>query len=139
MPLLSRLQSALAVTPGAVHDLHGVRAIAHDCLVRADGVLVAVLACHALPLTLRSDTEGAEQIEHFRRALLAETEPVQLLIDVDTLDVEDYCATHAAALAGEPAVTVRRLGEDHRAFMHDLAATSHLRQRHVYLVIFFYL
>lgn len=135
MPLLSRLRLALTTRPGSIHDLHGVQTIARDCLVRDDGVPVAVLACHALPLTLGGDVEGDEQIERFRRTLLVETRPVQLLIDVDTLDVEEYCVAHAAALAGEPVVAVRRLGEDHRAFMQDLAATSHLRQRHVYLVI----
>src|SRR5688572_14714148 len=135
MPFLSRLKDALTPAPGAIHDLHGVRAVAGDCLLRADGAPVAVLACHAPPLTLRGDDEADAQIERFRRALLAESEPVQLLVEVDTLNVDDYCAAHAAATAAEPALAARRLAEDHRAFLRDLAATSHLRRRHVYLAL----
>jgi hypothetical protein len=135
MPLLSRLRAAVTPAPGAIHDLHGVRTVAGDCLIRADGAPVAVLACHAPPLTLRSDDEAGEQIERFRRALLAEARPVQLLVEVDTLDVDDYCAAHAAATAAEPILAARRLAEDHRAFLRDLGATSHLRRRHVYLAL----
>ena len=60
---------------------------------------------------------------------------MQVLVEVDTLDVDDYCAAHAAATAAEPSLAARRLAEDHRAFLRDLAATSHLRRRHVYLAL----
>jgi hypothetical protein len=129
------LPALFARRPAATGRLLGLRAVADDHLLLADGTPVAVLAAAAPALALRGPDEADRAIEALHLALASLAFPLHVVVALGPLDVEAAVAAHAAATAAEPDAARRRLAADHRAFLRALAHDHRLLERRAYLAV----
>ena len=108
--------------------------IDHDTVILRDGSRRAVLEASGVSFNLRPPDQQAAIFAGWERLLNSIDYPLQILVQVTPMDVEGYLArlfrTNAAST---PAL--RRLLDDHAAFVRSLRRERDLHERRYYFVI----
>ena len=117
----------------SVQELLPLEEIAGDLLRLRGGDYRAVLQAGSVNFALKSETEQEAILAGYRRFLNGLAYPLQVLVRVVPTDVEGYLGGLRDARSGTD--TLRRLGQDHEAFVRRIARERTLLDRRFYVVV----
>ena len=117
----------------SVQELLPLEEIAGDLLRLRGGDYRAVLQAGSVNFALKSEAEQEAILAGYRRFLNGLAYPLQVLVRVVPTDVEGYLAGLRDARAGTD--TLRRLAQDHEAFVRRIARERTLLDRRFYVVV----
>jgi hypothetical protein len=99
------------------------------------GRFCRVLAASGTSFALRSDEEQAALVEAFGRFLNALTEPVQITVRGEPLDLTARAAALEEAAAEMPDPALADAARGHARFLTELAGGERVRRREILLVL----
>ena len=117
----------------SVQELLPLDEIAGDLLRLRGGDYRAVLQAGSVNFALKSEAEQEAILAGYRRFLNSLAYPLQVLVRVVPTDVEGYLAGLRDARSGTD--TLRRLAQDHEAFVRRIARERTLLDRRFYVVV----
>lgn len=117
----------------SVQELLPIEEIAGDLLRLRGGDFRAVLEAGSVNFALKSETEQEAILAGYRRFLNGLAYPLQVLVRVVPTDVEGYLGGLGDARSG--ADVLRRLAQDHEAFVRRIARERTLLDRRFYVVV----
>ncbi|MEZ4503959.1 MAG: hypothetical protein R3C39_15150 [Dehalococcoidia bacterium] len=117
----------------SAQELLPLEEIAGDLLRLRGGDYRAVLQAGSVNFALKSETEQEAILAGYRRFLNGLAYPLQVLVRVVPTDVEAYLAGLRDARSGTD--TLRRLAQDHEAFVRRMARERTLLDRRFYVVV----
>jgi hypothetical protein len=113
-----------------------VRAVLRSGVVElSDGRFCLLLAASGTSFALRSDDEQAALVEAFGRFLNGLTEPVQIAVRGEPLDLQARAANLHEAVAGLPDPALGDAARGHARFLTELAGRNGVRRREILLVL----
>lgn len=121
---------------GSVQDLLPLEEIVDGILCVRGGEYRAVLQAQSLNFALKSEEEQEAVLAGYRAFLNGLSHPLQVLVRILPTDVEPYLAGFRGnVLARGNSEAIRRLAQDHEAFVRGLARERTLLERRFYVVV----
>jgi hypothetical protein len=120
---------------GSVQDLLPLERIDRDIVRLRDGACRAVLETGSLGFALKSDAEQEAILAGYRAFLNGLRFPLQVLVRVQSTDIEAYLEGLRTQDGAGTSSAVARLALDHEAFVRRLARELVLLDRRFYIVV----
>jgi hypothetical protein len=113
-----------------------VRAVLRSGVVElCDGRFCLLLAASGTSFVLRSDEEQAAMVEAFGRFLNGLTEPVQIAVRSEPLDLAARAAHLQQSATDLPDPALGQAAQDHARFLAQLGSGERVRRREILLVL----
>ena len=122
-------------TSGSARTQIAIKEVRDNILVLPGKRFRAILATSSVNFELQSETEQDALIDNFQSFLNSLTTPIQILIRIRELDIEQYLESLKASCANEDQMIYKKQLEYYSTFIRKLVAGNKILSRRFYIII----